>query len=143
MQKDESCPEPTCSKWPLHFHALFIRRGVLLLWKQRNGSKATYNKLIGIFESTGYQNYADNVKRMTHVDEEGDVSGGPVDLSPPLPQPPTYCSVRRNSPPSSPEDVHCEREEYELLDLSDHDETKGIVVSRKSATAATAWISGW
>ena len=105
---------------------------MLLLWKQRNGSKATYNKLISIFEITGYQNYADNVKRIaqSHVDtEEADVSGGYADYSPPVPQPPTYYSVCHNSPPSSPEDYPYECEEYELLDSSDHNETKGNVVS--------------
>ena len=113
-------------------HSHILRREVLLLWKQRNGAKATYNKLISAFESTGYQNYADNVKRMLHVNiEEADVSGGSAEFFSPVPQPPTYsvCHLPRNSPPSSPEDCCYEREEYELLDSSSHDETKGIVVS--------------
>ena len=102
-----------------------------MLWKQRNGSKATYNKLISIFESTGYQNYADDVKIIAHVNtEKADVSGGSAAFSPPIPQPPTYsvCCHPRDLLPSSPEDYCYEYEEYELLHSSDHVDTEGIVL---------------
>ena len=31
-------------------------------WKQKLGSNATYNNLIGVFERAGYQGYADTVR---------------------------------------------------------------------------------
>lgn len=47
----------------VHF-VLFPRRAALEKWKQRLGSKATYNKLIGVFECAGYQGYADTVRQI-------------------------------------------------------------------------------
>lgn len=35
------------------------------MWKQNNGSRATYNNLIRVFQLAGYQNYADAVKKIT------------------------------------------------------------------------------
>ena len=42
------------------------RREALYIWKQRNGSRATYNRLINIFEQAGYRSYADEVRRIVH-----------------------------------------------------------------------------
>ena len=54
-------------------------------WKQRNGSKATYTKLIKIFERAGYKRYADEVKRIARdTDSESSSSGEETE------QPQTY-----------------------------------------------------
>ena len=43
---------------------------------QRNGSKATYNRLINIFEQAGYRSYADLVRRIVdHSDKDTRGSG--------------------------------------------------------------------
>ena len=34
------------------------------IWKQRIGSKATYSRLIHIFESAGYRRYAEEIRRI-------------------------------------------------------------------------------
>ena len=49
---------PRCS--PLSF-----RRAALELWKQKRGSDATYNNLIKVFETAGYKDLAEFVKRIT------------------------------------------------------------------------------
>ena len=51
------------------------RREALHTWKKRNGSKATYTKLIKIFEEAGFRNYADEVKRIAHISNSDDSSG--------------------------------------------------------------------
>ena len=63
---------------------------MLHTWKQRNGSKATYSKLIRIFERAGYQNYADEVRKIAQAsDNETDDSSGSGEQSP-IEQPQTY-----------------------------------------------------
>ena len=44
--------------------ASFPRRAALEKWKQRLGSKATYNELIGVFERAGHKDYTDTVRRI-------------------------------------------------------------------------------
>ena len=34
------------------------------MWKQRHGSNASYNNLIGVFKLAGYQDYANTVKNI-------------------------------------------------------------------------------
>ena len=41
---------------------LFARRAALETWKHKLGSNATYNNLIGVFETAGYQDCADTVR---------------------------------------------------------------------------------
>ena len=41
-----------------------FRRAALEKWKQKLGSSATYNNLIGVFERAGYQEYADAVRKL-------------------------------------------------------------------------------
>ena len=41
-----------------------IRRAALEKWKQKLGSNATYNNLIGVFKCAGYQGYADTVYKV-------------------------------------------------------------------------------
>ena len=44
-------------------------------WKQKLGSSATYNNLIGVFERAGYKSYADTVKNlMKNVEIDADNS---------------------------------------------------------------------
>lgn len=40
------------------------RRKALRIWKQTNGSDATYGNLIKVFERAGYHGYADTVKNI-------------------------------------------------------------------------------
>ena len=40
------------------------RRAALEKWKQKLGSNATYNNLIGAFERAGYRGYADTVRKI-------------------------------------------------------------------------------
>ena len=40
----------------------FPRRAALEKWKQRLGSKATYRRLIGVFECANYKGYAEKVR---------------------------------------------------------------------------------
>ena len=102
----------------------FIRRAVLLLWKQRNGSKATYNRLISIFEQAGYKGYADNIRRLVCVsDNEMDDS---IEF-PTITQPPTYpiCHPPKYSSPSpqvtslDDDNSPSSCKEYELIPSSD------------------------
>ena len=66
------------------------------MWKERTGSKATYSKLIKIFERAGYQSIADNVRRIAQVsDSESDDSSGSGDEQTPLEQPSTYPSSQQ------------------------------------------------
>ena len=46
-----------------------IRRAALDKWKEKLGSSATYDNLMGVFEQAGYQDYADTIK---NIDEEND-----------------------------------------------------------------------
>ena len=67
------------------------RREALYTWKTRNGSKATYRKLIKIFERAGYKSYADEVKRIIHLnDSETDDSSGSGGEQSQVDQPQTY-----------------------------------------------------
>ena len=59
------------------------RREALYTWKKRNGSKATYSKLIKTFELAGHKNYADEVRRIAHHNdsETDDSSSSEEELS--------------------------------------------------------------
>ena len=60
-------------------------------WKTRNGSKATYAKLIKIFEQAGYKSYADEVRRIAHIsNSDTDDSSGSGEEYPQIKQPPAY-----------------------------------------------------
>ena len=57
----------------------------------RNGSKATYAKLIRIFEQAGYKSYADEVRRIVHIsNSDTDDSSGSDEEHPQIEQPQTY-----------------------------------------------------
>ena len=76
-----------------------LRKAALLLWKQQLGSRATYNKLISVFDHAGYKAYSENVRKFACAsDSETDDSSGNED-SFPSPQPPTYpCLKPQDSP---------------------------------------------
>ena len=59
------------------------------MWKTCNGSKATYMKLIEIFELAGCQEYADKVKEISEISEISEVSKHQQ-----VKQPPTYPKLR-------------------------------------------------
>ena len=69
---------------------LLYRREALHYWKQRNGTKATYRRLIRVFEQAGYQGYADEVRRIAQLSdsETDDSSGSGEEQS--QPEQPTY-----------------------------------------------------
>ena len=61
------------------------------IWKQRNGSKATYSKLIEIFKRAGYRNYADELRTLAQFsDSEGDNSSSSGEEHSQMEQPQTY-----------------------------------------------------
>ena len=89
------------------------------LWKQRLGSDATYNKLIGVFEHAGYKHYAENIRRIMQCQEnckEVCDSDSDEDCFPP-PQPQTY----PNDKPLSPVDIPDPQiSEFNILDPATH-----------------------
>ena len=92
------------------YHVIF-RREALTLWKQKLGSSATYNELIGAFEHAGYKEYADNVRKVIQpqgFDDEMDTSSSDEDHFSSS-QPPTYLE------PSSPVDMQLSKPESYLL----------------------------
>lgn len=103
---------------------------MLLLWKQRNGFKATYTRLINIFERAGYKSYADNIRRIVCVsDNEMDNSSSVIEL-PTITQPLTYSIYHppSYSPPSSSlDDESTSCMEYELINLSGEILPKGTM----------------
>ena len=61
------------------------------IWKQRNGTKATYNRLIKIFERAACKHYADEVKNIMQIsDTESEESSGSGEENCKLEQPEAY-----------------------------------------------------
>ena len=72
-----------------YFHIL--RREALYTWKKRNGSSATYSKLLKIFERAGCKNYTDEVRRIVQLsDNETDDSSGSGEEQSQVEQPQTF-----------------------------------------------------
>ena len=93
--------------------AYFFRKEALLIWKQRLGSSATYNKLISVFERAGYKTYADKIREIVHVHGgETDSSGSSEQSS----QPQTYPHLKPLNPPLPTESLLSETEPYLLID---------------------------
>ena len=60
-------------------------------WKRRNGSKATYSKLIEIFRQAGYRSYADELRMLAQFsDSEGDDTSSSGEEHSQMEQPQTY-----------------------------------------------------
>ena len=73
-------------------------------WKTRNGSKATYAKLIKIFEQAGYKSYADKVRRITQIsNSDTDDSSGSGEEYPQIEQPQTYPDYKLHALPQVPQ----------------------------------------
>ena len=51
----------------IYRHNISYRREALHMWKIKNGSGATYSKLIEIFERADHKNYADEVRRIVQL----------------------------------------------------------------------------
>ena len=81
-----------------------IRREALYIWKRRLGSKATYQKLINVFEHAGYRNCAEFVRNIESEDENEEDDSS--DYDDPIPQPETYPHVKLN-PVSSSKQSKC------------------------------------
>ena len=71
------------------------RREALYTWKTRNGSKATYSKLIKIFGRAGYKTYADELRRI--IDCENDDSSGSGEEPSQVEQPQTYPDYKQQA----------------------------------------------
>ena len=75
-------------------------------WKTRNGSKATYAKLIKIFEQAGYKSYADEVRRIAHISHsDTDDSSGSGEEHPQIEQLQTYPDYEPHALPQVPQPV--------------------------------------
>jgi hypothetical protein len=72
----------------------------LYTWKTRTGSKATYAKLIKVFEQTGYKSYADVVRRIAHIsNSDTSDSSGSGEEQPQIEQPQTYPDCKQYTLP--------------------------------------------
>ena len=76
------------------------RRAALHIWKERNGSKATYTKLIKIFEQAGYKSYVDEVRKIAHI-SNSDTDGSGEEEYPQIEQPQTYPDYKPHQVPQS------------------------------------------
>lgn len=96
-----ACLFDTCSV--LHYYDLgSFRREALSQWKQKFGCNATYNKLSGVFERAGYQQYADTVRKLVQP-QYSDEDDSSCDEDPfPLPQPLSYPNLKSPSPVQLP-----------------------------------------
>ena len=74
-------------------------------WKKRNGSKATYAKMIKIFEQAGYKIYADEVRKIAHISnsDTSDDSSGNGEEHPQIEQPHTYPDYKPHVLPQVPQ----------------------------------------
>ena len=69
---------------------LFLRREALQKWKQKLGTKATYNNLIKVFEQAGYETYAEFVKGLVKNMQTIINQTPPPPSEQPLPQLPVF-----------------------------------------------------
>ena len=67
-----------------------FRREALHTWKKRNGSNATYSKLIKIFEQAGSKKYADKVRKISELSESEEDSSSSGEEHSQMDQPQTY-----------------------------------------------------
>ena len=66
---------------------------MLIIWKEKLGARATYQKLINAFENAGYRAYAEFVRNIVcHNESETD------DYVEPLSQPETYPNPKPGPP---------------------------------------------
>ena len=88
---------------------------MLQKWKQRNGAKATYSKLMRIFERAGYKNYADEVRKIAQAgDSETDDSSSGEEQSQ-TEQPQTYPTNTQQSVSQLPPVIPKSTETYVII----------------------------
>lgn len=68
-------------------------------WKQKLGSSATYNNLIGVFERAGYQEYADVARKLVQAKTSHEMEhNSELNLiAPQLPQEPVFPELPQSS----------------------------------------------
>jgi hypothetical protein len=92
----------------MYIHQLFInkyyRSEALLIWKRKNGSNATYSKLIGIFEQAECKTCADAVLRIVQP-----CNNKTNDLSEEYSQPQTYPVSEPQSLSQVPPAMHSDK----------------------------------
>jgi hypothetical protein len=98
----------------------------LYTWKTRNGSKATYAKLIKIFEKAGYKTYADKVRRIAHIsNSDTDDSNGSGEEDHPQSQ--TYPDYKPYALPQVPQPMTSESTEvYVMVEKENVSKSKQI-----------------
>ena len=109
------------------FH--IIRREALYTWKKRNGSSATYRRLIKIFERAGCKDYADEVRRIAHIsDSETDDSSGSGEEHTRVEQPQTYPTQKPQALSQIPPETPKPTELFVVVEEENLPEGKGILV---------------
>jgi hypothetical protein len=90
----------------------------LYTWKTRNGSKATYAKLIKIFEQAGHKSYADEVRRIAHISnsDTSDSSGSEEEEYHQIEQPQTYPDFKPHALPQPTSSDSESTEVYVMVD---------------------------
>jgi hypothetical protein len=108
------------------------RREALYTWKTRNGSKATYAKLLKIFEQAGYKIYADEVRRIAHISnsDTDDSSSNGEEVHPQIKQPQTYPDYTPHALPVSVLQPTMSFEEYVIVEQENLQKSKKELVKR-------------
>ena len=89
-------------------------------WKKRNGSKATYAKLIKIFEQSDCKSYADKFERIASISNyDTDDFSASEEEHPQIKQPQTYPDYKPHALPQVPQATSESTEVYVMVD---HDE---------------------
>ena len=96
-------------------------------WKTRNGSKATYAKLIKIFEQAGYKSFADKVRRIAHIsNSDTDDSSGSGEERPQIEQPPAYPDYKPHALPQVPQPMTSTESTEVYVMMKEENLPKGI-----------------
>ena len=105
------------------------RREALYIWKKRNGSSATYSKLIKIFERADCKKYADEVRRIAQFSdsETDDSSSGSGEEQFQVEQPQTYPASKPQSLAQVPPAMHKPTEVYVVVDKENFPEGKSLL----------------
>ena len=107
-------------------HLNNYRREALYTWKSRNGSKATYAKLIKVFEQAGYKNYADKVRKIVHIsNSDTDDSSGSGEEHPQIEQPPAYPDYKPHALPQVPQPMTSTESTEVYVMVQENNQPKG------------------
>ena len=101
----------------------------MYIWKKRNGSSATYSKLIKIFERADCKKYADEVRRIAQLSdsETDDSSSGSGEEQSQVKQPQTYPASKPQSLAQVPPAMHKPTEVYVVVDKENLPEGKSLL----------------